>query len=275
MELIEYGVDFIRVTFSDIMLFNPLNSIFEAAWLDEWVRGATRKNRSMLGYDGSGWEHGFFGERADGFMLQLSGAISHDYARQILLRDVNCTRIDIQHTYRLDIDDAGYGKTELEKAEERRRSGEAHAAPRLLLIDGRGQTGDTVQCGARASENFGRIYDKGRESGQDIYERCWRYEVEYKGTAARHAAALIAKNFSRETIAGLLAGRFGIWGFDTDIFDSVPLNGVQYRRSVYDKDRLLSWLAKQVQPSIQKLLSNGTGLDELGAVLGLDVRHRL
>jgi len=275
MELVEYGVDFIRVTTSDELVAIPLRDVFEAAWLDEWIKGANRKPRSMLGYDGEGWEHGFMGQRNDGWMLQLSGGISHDYARKILIRDVNCTRIDLQLTFKLDIDNPGFGKTELEKAEGRKWRGEVHQGTNFILIDGRGKKGDTVQIGARSSENYGRLYDKARESGEDIYEQCWRYEVEYKGDAARYHAKALAQNIDRKTIAGILKSRFSDWGFSTDWFDALPIGGVQYKRSSYDKDRILSWLAKQVNPSIQKLLQNGTGLDELGAVLGLDIRSRL
>lgn len=269
MVVIESACDWIRITDSDFAKFYLYESIFEAAWLDAFAGGGKKQNRSMLGYDGQGFEHGFLGQRNDGFMIQITGAAANDYLHRLLSFDGNVTRIDVQVTVRTESYDGEYGKRALYEAERRRAEGGTHySKSRMRLIDGRGE-GDTVQIGRRVSEKWGRLYDKQKESCQDIYFNSWRYEIEYKGNPAKFVAALLRKQDIATTVRQVIRQQYQVWGFAMDWLESVEIDLYKYRRSTYDKDRVLSWLAKQVNPSIQKLLQNGVCLQEITLALGL------
>lgn len=267
--IIEQAVDWLRGTTSDKNKYMKMLALFEAAAIDDVANGATRKQRSMLGYDGECFEHGFIGSRNDGYMLQISGGLANEYLRGFLALDLNVTRIDVQCTVRLPEYFGGYGKQELLKAEaERLDSTKGHSKAKLRHIDGRGE-GDTVQIGRRVSDKWGRLYDKEKESGQDIYERAWRYEIEYKGEPSRYVAKIIRQDTSPARISSIVATQFAKWGFDVSALTSNRVELFEYRRSNYDKDRTLSWLAKQVSPAIQKLLRSGVCLSEITTCLGL------
>ena len=64
---------------------------------------------------------------------------------------------------------------------------------------GRKSTGDTLYCGSRTSPTFGRLYDKGLQTGAAVAGRWFRYEVEYKG----HVAQQVAKEAHVQPVDGL------------------------------------------------------------------------
>jgi len=269
MEVIEIGVDWLRLTTHDYDVAVKLENIAERAWLDECARRATRKQRSMLGYDGWGCEHIFFGSRADGWLLQITGAVADDYYAESLGIGANCTRIDLQVTCRLFEDNINYGKHQLELMELERSLGRCSSTTKPKLIDGRGLDGDTVQLGKRVSDKFGRLYDKYRQSLEDIYYRCWRYEVEYKGEVAKSVYAALEKSPSKTRIRDIVCSQWNDWGFGVFDVQWSYYKPHEYRRSSYETEKMLNWLAKQVAPSIKKARSNGVGVDEILAVLGL------
>lgn len=272
MVIIEQGCDWLRGTTSDSNKYMSMLALFEAAYIDDAARGAVRRSRSMLGYDGESFEHGFIGSRNDGYMLQISGGLADEYLRQFLALDLNITRIDVQCTIQFEEYLGGYGKQELVNAEANRvQNPQEYSKAKLRLLDGRGE-GDTVQVGRRVSDKWGRLYDKEKESGQDIYERCWRYEIEYKGEPAKHVAALIRKNCRPEVLGSIVATQFAKWGFDVSSLTTSRVQLFEYRRSSYDKDRTLSWFAKQVAPAVSKLLRSGVQLSEILTCLGLTER---
>lgn len=267
--IVEIGCDWLRFTTPDITVAAKMETIAETAWLDEFAQKGKRKNKSMLGYDGWGSEHLFFGSRNDGWFIQLTSSLAHSYMDDLLQLDANCTRIDLQFVVKHDYDNHSFGKTELLIAEEMRETGECESKAGLLLIDGRGKTGDTVQIGKRVSDKFGRLYDKWRESGEDVYENCWRYEVEYKGDVARFIAASLRRNSGTNAILGIVCTQYHNWGFSMNKYTYRDAELYSYKRSRYDSDKTVDWLAKQVNPSVQKLLSVGYTRDELMTILGL------
>jgi hypothetical protein len=136
--------------------------------------------------------------------------------------------------------------------------------------------GQTLYVGSRASDQFGRLYDKARESqADDLNDRLWRYEVEFKGARAK---AVNARLLDRATIpetarAGVaemmlpacptpeIIGTVYLW------FDSRHVHPLFYRTSrrvatevearVTSDEISLLWLARFVRPTVGRLIRNG------------------
>jgi hypothetical protein len=99
------------------------------------------------------------------------------------------------------------------------------------------------------------VYDKQRESGDEQYRRCWRYEVECKGDGAEQARKSVreADDVARTSAAvvhdwfinrgAVVRYRPGLAG---------PLGPVGAPHS--DLDTWLTWLLQAVRPVVHKCL---------------------
>lgn len=136
--------------------------------------------------------------------------------------------------------------------------------------------GQTLYVGSRASDQFGRLYDKARETQSDeLYDRLWRYEVEFKGARAK---AVNERLLDRATVpetakAGNaelmlpacptpeILGTVYLW------FDSRHVHPLFYRTSrhvateiearVTSDEASLLWLSRFVRPTVARLQRNG------------------
>jgi hypothetical protein len=121
------------------------------------------------------------------------------------------------------------------------------------LIIGR-ERGNTLNIGARISKWYGRVYDKYRESGDEQYVRCWRYEVEGKGDAAEALRAHVnAAQEPATEIPAMVAAWFGDRGVDVRYrpgmahsFEAIPASPV-------DDLRTLAWLRAAASPALARL----------------------
>jgi hypothetical protein len=116
--------------------------------------------------------------------------------------------------------------------------------------------GDTLYVGAPASDQRGRLYDKQRESREPEWERCWRYEVQYRRDAAVSAVRSIAGTLDTGEATAALVHR---WFTDRGIAPRYqPVVGSELapptRRSP-DDARWLTWARKCVQPTARKLVA--------------------
>lgn len=137
-------------------------------------------------------------EKPEAFCLQLHGkgctalglvetvALCRDI---MMLMGVHCTRVD----FCVDIFN-GRGAHLLDSAAEAVASGQCHRkghrislSQRIQPRDLRKVTGDTLYMGSRASEVFGRWYDKGLESATATEGQVIRLEVELKKSRANTA----------------------------------------------------------------------------------------
>lgn len=267
--IIESAIDWLTITTNDNNTGKLMMNLFELIAVDEFARGSRPKNKSQLGYDGQGTEHCFIGSGLQGFMMRLSGLVAKDFGIDALKLGCNVTRMDLQVTLKLDEYDEFYANSLMLEAEKKRAfDNPKKKMAKFVYIDGRG-SGSTLQIGSRTSEKYGRIYDKDKESGEDVYERCWRFEVEYKGSAAVHYAKEVLFNQNDWYIISLVAKQFSAWDIEVNDIHAAPVELMKYRRAQYQKDRTLSWLAKQVSPSIEKLRESGVCLQEILIVLGL------
>lgn len=257
-ELIEVGVDYIRVTTNkegDNEYLERIGYEYQAGLPRE---GDITKPCSKLGYDGSSSGTSFIGRRPDGVMFQISGRVPARCLHALDFDRVHVTRIDLQFTVRLPQYSNDFGYRNLLAAEKWRDEQENKLNwAKIRRIDGRG-AGDTVFIGSRQSESYGRLYDKHMESRDNEYKTCWRYEVEYKGTKAVRAASILAgRKWAARTIYSMCAAQFTEWGFPRLLHPVESIELPIRDRDKSDTARKLEWLKKQVAPTVTELIDYG------------------
>jgi hypothetical protein len=200
--LVHCGVDWITVT---ALGGERSRSLFGAGeWLlrDAMRLGNMKKPWTMSGFHGYRCGQVQCGTRVDEVMVRLSGDTAKDNWRDVYADADNCTRIDCQATYRLQCEVGPIITRHFDQA--KRFSKDRKKAPTLSLLSTNNGP-STLYFNRRISESFGRIYDKGAESGLELLKRCIRYEVEYKGDEARRVSAFLSTHSNSEAAAALLA----------------------------------------------------------------------
>jgi len=203
------------------------------------------------GYEG--WTNGScsLGARKDGCILRLSSQQAANHWLDAFRTAENCSRLDLAVDCELDAPVPALSRQIYRDA--------GHVAPvlgrppaRRLIVSGDG--GSTVYIGARASEQFGRCYDKGIESKTRQAGFWWRWEVEYKGAHSFALADALSRTDDHRVAAMSNVAHW--WRTRThhtysrsDIRFSILLS-----REVTTIDRQLSWLSSSVRPTVQKLL---------------------
>jgi hypothetical protein len=171
---------------------------------------------------------------------------------EICRSDANITRIDLQATARFHRDVAALARYHAEDVARDQRQGGIKRHIRLERSFGRG---DTLYVGSRVSNYYGRVYDKYRESRDEQYRRCWRYEVECKGDGAQQARkAINAATDIPAASASLVHDWFSNRGCDVryrpELADQLAPVGAHHS----DLDTWLSWLLQGVRPVVQRCL---------------------
>lgn len=156
--------------------------------------------------------------------------------------------------------------------------------PRGLATDGRKVTkienskgGATLYIGSRASDQYGRLYDKAAESGiKELHQRLWRYEVEFKRNRAGKALNGLVRAYRQADIDHVQAIRNTVWTwFDCrncpPIFERSGASlSLELEARVTSTETTLQWLSRQVAPSVARLAKAGR-LREACDALGLQM----
>jgi hypothetical protein len=222
---------------------------------------------AKLGY--VGWKCGTvaFGKSAQGGIVVCSGPDAGEVLRRTWADGLNCTRLDVQVTVRYTPPREHLAQTVYDGIRIRKPIPRRVVSSNLILgSDG----GSTCYVGARQSEYFGRVYNKGVESKDAQYLDCWRLECEHKGGAARDLAVyLVATNDWHSACRGLVLEFYQQRGYRVDFHaDALPMFR-HARRSQSDVERRMKWLAEQVSPTVNALRSRGLDA-QVRMVLGLD-----
>lgn len=215
----------------------------------------------------SGWSDGSvsLGARPDGCILRLSGHEASHKWLDCFAASENCSRLDLAVDCELDSPVLRLSRDIYRDA--------AHVRPlrgripkRHLIVSGDG--GSTVYIGARVSESFGRVYDKGVEQKACAPGLWWRWELELKGkTAYAHADLLRSVDDHRVLLMAKVAHWFR--ARTTHAYtSSVTELCVQKSREISTVSRRLRWLARDVRPTVAKLLDE-VGYDRVAFALGL------
>lgn len=135
--------------------------------------------------------------------------------------------------------------------------------------------GETLYVGSRQSMQFGRLYDKGAESGRAAPGELWRAEIEYKKPVSGEIAkALWELQTARrcETITASILGWFAHRYVDLEeTANGGELLAINIEKRVTTPSKKLAWLRSQVAPTVSQLVSAGLGKEVLNNLL-LDQR---
>lgn len=210
------------------------------------------------------------GQREDLSMIRMSSACAWSNWRRAFELATNCSRIDLQVTFRevpeVDALILESHKAALDHANARKRPTEVD----LRLSNRRGPT---LYLGVRQSTRFGRLYNKFRESKLTHYEGCVRAEMQVNGKGANFCGrALLQSSRSPDAVIPYVSSFFlsrGIrpcWPYKEEYMFHIP-------RSRSNAGKRLTWLRTQVAPAVQQLISDGhfdATIEALGLVQLLD-----
>lgn len=270
-ELIEARVDWITATARIGEKASGLLDFGATLLTSERERGNHGRPTNFEGYHGTTTKHCFVGYRLDGACIRLGGAVCGDNWRKVAEHATNVSRLDVAVTVTSE-PTTDHLALDYYNASARTTRDVGRPAERTLIQSRLG--GQTFYCGKRSSERFGRVYDKYAESKGLYPPGSWRFEIEYKGAAAKAVSdRLMQAPNERDAIQAILHNRFNEW----DI--TVPWDVLHYSfndrapREQTDNDTRFKWLQESVRPSIEKLSAAYTA-EQLRQALGLQhVRH--
>ncbi len=276
----ERGVDYLRLTAVDSPGVEQLYYLADVVGSSLSEAGDGVREVGELGYRGHAvGKHLFFGQSHQGAMLRASSAVADTVLNQVRgcgPRGFRPTRIDFQATVKYpDVPGRGFFRAFSDASDEASRSvvGRRTRPWYVALLDEYGR-GDTCYIGARSSENFGRIYDKGRESPEHYDLGSVRFETEHKGSSAMRLLAHLVDD--KPDVPSFVAGYVAAFFDSRGVRLPVDVTAVELLRAVEhdtDADRQLRWIARGVVPTISRLVAAGRG-DELLVLLreaGLDI----
>lgn len=206
-----------------------------------------------------------FGKRHDGCMLRLSGQQAGDEWLAPLTASEHVSRLDLA----LDTEADPPMRTiavDLYRKPVHKPSRSGRPTRRSLHVSDDG--GVTFYVGARVSEHFGRVYDKGVEQKTHRRGEWWRWEVELKGGASHSAAGdLMTASDRRSWIHSAVASWF-LERCNAMLPAPAGIVFTKKLRELTTDEQALRWLAQQVRPTVQRLIDGGRRPDVLES-LGL------
>jgi DNA relaxase NicK len=215
----------------------------------------------------SGWSNGSvsLGARPDGCILRVSGQQASYQWQECIRAAENCSRLDLAVDCQLDTPVTALSR-EIYRDAGHVRPKSGRIPKRRLIVSSDG--GSTVYIGARASEQFGRVYDKGIESKSLLGGLWWRWEVEYKGKSAwAQAHRLLASDDHSVLAMATVAQWFRARTTHSYTRSSVAFSALLSREPT-TIERKLSWLSAAVRPTVQTLVER-VGRERVLAALGL------
>jgi hypothetical protein len=270
-ELFESRVDYITATSlyhkcSDNSEMEHAALLAESLLCEERDRGNDVRKFRFMNFDGVTSGQASVGISPEGYLFRLSGECAGRNWNRVYDVSTNVSRLDLAATIRLtdqwrDMSYVHHG--------EALRYQDVHA-PHLKVtrIDG-GKFGNSLMIGSRASDAYGRIYDKFAESRQDHYLDCWRYEVEFKRSRALSKAAQLSAHDGQPDTAAEIALEWFSRVIERPIQVSIARAMPGRFQAPSDDQRRIQWMTNCCRGSVQKLLANGK-CEELLNALGID-----
>lgn len=246
------GIDWLTLTTKDTVRALEWHEAFNAVAAQEQQRGYKWGDARFFGYQGQSCGHIFFGKRHDGALLRLSSALAEEVGMLFSPDAVHCTRIDLQVTVEL----ATAQPEMLERLYDAATSGLRKVGRPVeysLIKNSNGAR--TLYVGRRSSARYGRVYDKGMESGQGEPGKLIRFELEVKDDMADQAVAMIYRSGEQDTvILRLLQDFFEERGIPV-LWNAAQMEvGFRAPRLTVDDSQSLRWLAGPVAKTVARLM---------------------
>jgi len=275
------GVDWLTATCTDPSLAERLADLAFQASLRLTERGWMQRPWAWRGYHGFSLAGMRYGKRDDGCIVVVSGEEARKGWHEVLHFATNVTRLDLAVTFHLSKPYPEVARICYEYLAAIADDDRHLPFERFSWITDH-QRAETLYVGSRRSDQFGRLYDKGLESGSaSAPGSAWRYEVEYKGRMALACARLLYSDYlADQDVNRRIASTVSDW-FERRY---VPCYGehwaepytVDVEARVTDVDAKLIWLSRQVAPTIKRLFRAGVHRQRVEEALGLldQARHK-
>lgn len=275
--IVDAGIDYIAATLHRDVLRPELWSASAVLAMD-LIRDAGNVTRpgSFNGYSGIYCGGAFYGEREDSYHIHIPGAWAGVLWQQLHDDRLHYSRFDVQVTYQYDDDDLCRGEVFFQKAASFNRLRPVKQQRKIRRIEDDGY-GVTVYVGSRKSKHFARLYDKGAQTGDEAYERAWRYEVELHNDSATASARYIWNR----TAAVAKVTSSTVWSYFHERGITPPWTKEDEETALRpattpktDIERKLQWLREQVAPTV-RLLHKSVPAPIIRAALGMDEDDQL
>ena len=247
----EVGVDWLTITCTAPTMAKEWASAYDAVRAQHDGIGFFEDNISLLGYHGSKIGNLFVGQRRDGFMARLTSAWADNYGWMFSPHIAHTTRIDCQVTFNF-ANPRPHMAADIYAHLLKYKPANGRKAQASLVVNSKG--GSTVYVGARSSQWYGRIYDKGVESGTQAPGTLWRYEVEAKAEAAEAVALAL---YGGDNVGE--ASQSVVWQFFNRLHIPLPFTDVPgcvlARPEARSADllRTIAWLEGPVAEAVRKV----------------------
>ncbi len=264
-EIIGAGVDYFTATCESGERRQWFERLGEKIVEHEHRAGNDMKVWRFKGYEG--WTSGSAscGDRSDGSIIQCSSQVADDHFNDVADCATNFSRVDVQTTVRVNRD---VGALIIDHLSEGLAYADTLKQDREVRIIASRRRGNTLYLNERVSQAYGRAYDKHRESKNDFYKNCIRYELECKGNLAPAVARhLRSQPNAADTATRYVLGWMSGHGLRCKRTNVGALDMVRCERKRSTDEQRLTWLSTQVRPSIEKLARNGKlhlAIDALG-----------
>lgn len=246
--------DWLTRTFSDnkIRQFVEQDFVTSAAVLK--AEGHETAAWSWMGYDGYSVGGLSWGRRDDGDILRASGGTAERMFDRFGHYHGNCSRLDVALTLKWPTPERHVASQAYS-----RLVGQSDATKRRLYsLITNSHGGETLYVGSRASDQFGRVYDKDAEQKLARISTRWRYEVEFKADRAVRVLELLQPSRERgKMYLGIVRGFFEPRGVKLPPLADEQEIRVEVLAPPRQVDTQLTWLRDQVRPVVQRLTRLG------------------
>jgi DNA relaxase NicK len=190
---------------------------------------------------------------------QFAGKYANDAYPMIEHTKVHVSRIDLQITVQYSIELLKEGKFQYARAIRHNKGLPEHKRRKINLFLG-SDGGDTVYLGSPTSEVRGRLYNKDKQSGEQAYQRSWRYEVVYRNKRADSVFRRVSN--SGDATARVICDEVVNWWAERgvnvlDVERNAGNTSAPPKEPRTDVARKLRWIKNQVVPTIRKLAEMG------------------
>lgn len=260
------GVDYLRLTALDHAPYNAWHTWLLPEMQHEVDVGRRQHLRWVMGYYGLVGEHFFIGKSDAGAMVQVSGALANKLVGPLSRAGGKATRIDLQltvpaHTTPSDTLMEAYVMASAQPKDKHR--------PPLVQINDTNYGAKMVTIGSRQSEVYGRIYDKYKESKEEVYRDMIRYEIEVKQPQSVDLHKwLLEDRMTMFHAKHIVTGWFQKRGVPVYWNDFETTDTPDSVKRTKNDDTKLAWIASQVRPSMRDLCHKGKALEVARAIAG-------
>lgn len=216
------------------------------------------KRWKIMSYEGAGYAGSIrVGYSAQLGWIVIASSSSAEIWHKLIGAKSKVTRIDLAVTQSLLIEIEEVPRRYYEALDERDK------VKRNYSLIQNTKMGQTLYVGSRRSEKFGRLYDKGVESGQALPGFRYRWEVEYKKPSSDELARALGavRDRQAEVITAMVYEFFHLRGIPPLFPKSGHAVGLEARTRVTSLDRKLHWIRSQVRPSIGEIVMAGRSRD--------------